>query len=44
MIAIVLLKSASDSHKYNIFSPFLKTFCLIGNLSAKDLLTKFAAS
>lgn len=44
MIAIVLLKSASDSHKYNIFSPFLKTFCLIGNVSAKDLLTKFAAS
>lgn len=44
MIVIVLLKSASDSHKYNIFSPFLKTFCLIGNLSAKDLLTKFAAS
>ena len=44
MIAVVLLKSNSDSHKYNIFSPFLKTFCLIGNLSTKDLLTKFVAS
>lgn len=44
MIVIVLLKSASNFHKYNIFPPFLKTFCLIGNLSAKDLLTKFAVS